>query len=113
MDTISWRHDTNNKRLMKNPEFMGDAPGEKVKVIKGTRYAKGDKVYLRLGQKRSDASDLLLDGMVATIEMIYVDYDGRYHIAVTMDDDPGQEMLRDLGIYRYFSPDELEHVVKP
>ena len=97
---------------MRNPNNMGDAPGEKMKVINGILYTKGDKVKLKLGQRRSDASDLLLDGMIATVEIIFTDYDDQHHIAVTMDDDPGQEMLRDLGIYRYFSAEELEHVDK-
>ena len=95
---------------MREDNFNSDLPGDKVKVINGVIYAKGDKVRLKLGKRRSDASDLLLDGMIATIEMIYTDYDGNYQIAVTIDDDPGQDMLRDLGIYRYYAPEEIEHV---
>ena len=53
---------------------------------------------------------MLIDGRIATIEIIHTDYDDKVHIAVTMDDDPGQDMLRELGIYRFFSPDEVEHI---
>ena len=95
---------------MRAPGAMGDTPGEVVKMVDGILYSKGDKVRLKLGQRRSDAADMLLNGRIATIEIIHTDYDDKVHIAVTMDDDPGQDMLRDLGIYRFFSPDEVEHI---
>ena len=95
---------------MRITDLMGDAPGEVVKMIAGIMYSKGDKVRLKLGQRRSDASDILINGRIATIEIIYTDYDDNAHIAVTMDDDPGQDLQRELGIYRYFSPEEVEHV---
>ena len=93
---------------MRTSGFMDDTPGDKVKMVNGTLYSKGDKVRLKLGQRRSDASDMLIDGRIATIEIIYTDYDDKTHIAVTLDDDPGQDLLRDLGIYRFFSTDEIE-----
>jgi len=95
---------------MRTSDAMGNAPGEVVKIVNGILYSKGDKVRLKLGQRRSDASDMLIDGRLATIEIIHTDYDDKVHIAVTMDDDPGQDMLRDLGIYRFFSPAEVEHI---
>ena len=95
---------------MRSPDAMGNTPGDLVKMVDGILYSKGDKVRLKLGQKRSDAADMLIDGRIATIEIIHTDYDDKVHIAVTMDDDPGQDMLRDLGIYRFFSPDEVEHI---
>ena len=95
---------------MRTSDAMGNAPGEVVKMVNGILYSKGDKVRLKLGQRRSDASDMLIDGRLATIEIIHTDYDDKVHIAVTMDDDPGQDMLRDLGIYRFFSPAEVEHI---
>ncbi|MEO7294342.1 MAG: hypothetical protein ABIW34_14635 [Ginsengibacter sp.] len=96
---------------MRSSDAMGDAPGEVVKIVGDVMYSKGDKVRLKLGQRRSDAADMLIDGRVATIEIVYTDYDDNVHIAVTMDDDPGQDMLRELGIYRFFSPDEIEHII--
>ena len=95
---------------MRASDLMGDAPGELVKVVDGIMYSKGDKVRLRLGQKRSDATDMILNGRIATIEVMYTDYEDRVHIAVTMDDDPGQDLQRDMGIYHYFDPGELEHI---
>lgn len=95
---------------MRAPGAMGDTPGEVVKMIGGILFSKGDKVRLKLGQRRSDASDILLNGRIATIEIIHTDYEDKVHIAVTMDDDPGQDLLRDLGIYFYFNPEEVEHI---
>lgn len=95
---------------MRRPDAMGNTPGEVVKMINGILYSKGDKVRLKLGQRRSDSSDILLNEKIATIEIIHTDYEDKVHIAVTMDDDPGQDMLRDLGIYFYFNPDEVEHI---
>ena len=95
---------------MRAPGTMGDTPGEVVKMIDGILYSKGDKVRLKLGQRRSDASDMFLNNRIATVEIIYTDYEDQVHLAVTMDDDPGQDMLRDLGIYRFFSPLEVEHI---
>ena len=95
---------------MRAPGTMGDTPGEVVKMVDGILYSKGDKVRLKLGQRRSDAADMFLNNRIATIEIIFTDYEDQVHLAVTMDDDPGQDMLRDLGIYRFFSPDEVEHI---
>ncbi len=47
-------------------------------------------------------------GRTATIERIYLDYDGRVHLAVTVDDDPGQDLLREMGRYLFFDPREVD-----
>ena len=70
-------------------------------------FRRGEHVVLRPGPGRG-ASDHLLAGRSATIERIYVDYDGDVHLCVTVDDDPGQELMRDIGRYLYFKPDEVE-----
>ena len=38
----------------------------------------------------------------ATIERIYVDYEDSVHFGVTVDDDPGQELMRETGRYLFF-----------
>lgn len=95
---------------MRSPGVAGEVPGEVVKMINGILYSKGDKVRLKLGQRRADAYDILLNEKIATIEVIYTDYGDNIHLAVTMDDDPGQDMQRDLGMYLFFSTDEVEHI---
>ncbi|MEO8111572.1 MAG: hypothetical protein ABI594_16115 [Ginsengibacter sp.] len=93
---------------MRSTGLMDDAPGETSKVIDGIEYRKGDTVRLKLGKRRSDAMDLLLDNKLATIEIIYIDYDDKVYLAVTINEDPGQDMAREFGRYLFFSPDEVE-----
>jgi hypothetical protein len=81
--------------------------GEQRAVLDGVRYERGDTVVLRPGTER-DPFDRMLDGRRATIERIYVDYDDRVHIGVTVDDDPGQELMRETGRYLFFFAGEVE-----
>jgi hypothetical protein len=53
-----------------------------------------------------DTFDRMLDGRTATLERIYIDYDDRVHLAVTVDDDPGQDLMRETGRYLFFFPHE-------
>jgi hypothetical protein len=64
-------------------------------------------VVLRPGTDR-DPYDRILDGRSATVERIYVDYDDRVHLAVTVDDDPGQELMRETGRYLFFFANEVQ-----
>ena len=81
--------------------------GEAHAVLDGVRFERGDTVVLRPGTER-DPFDRMLDGRRATIERIYVDYDDRVHIGVTVDDDPGQELMRETGRYLFFFAGEVE-----
>jgi hypothetical protein len=50
----------------------------------------------------------MLEGRTATVERILVDVAGKVHLGVTIDDDPGQELLRETGRYLYFFAPEVE-----
>ena len=71
----------------------------------------GSRVRLR-PRTRGDAIDLMLAGKTAAIEAIEQDYEGRIHLAVILDDDPGRDMglLRQPGHRFFFSPEEVEPV---
>ena len=84
-----------------------EPPGEREVEVDGVTYRLGDKAVLRLGD-RSDPYDRILDGRTATIERIYYDYEGKLYFGVTVDDDPGQELMRDTGRYLFFFLGELE-----
>jgi hypothetical protein len=84
-----------------------EPPGEREVVVDGVMYRLGDKAVLRLGD-RSDPYDRILDGRTATIERIYYDYEDKLYFGVTVDDDPGQELMRDTGRYHFFFLGELE-----
>ncbi|MDQ3813468.1 MAG: hypothetical protein M3347_05900 [Armatimonadota bacterium] len=77
--------------------------------VEGVILQPGDSVRLR-PRGGADAFDLMLAGRRATIESIEQDYEDRVYIAVTLDDDPGQ----DLGLQRqpghrfFFAPEEVE-----
>ena len=75
--------------------------------VDGRTFVRGRRVVLRPEANRN-AQDHLLDGRSATIERIYIDYDEQVHLCVTVDDDPGQDIMRDIGRYLYFKPTEVE-----
>jgi hypothetical protein len=82
-------------------------PGEDSATVDGVTYVKGSKLLLKPGTDRS-VHDRMLDGRRATLERIYVDYDERVHLAVTVDDDPGQQLMRETGRYLFFFANEVE-----
>jgi hypothetical protein len=84
-----------------------EPPGEREVDVDGVTYRLGDKVILRL-EHRPDPYDQILDGRIATLERIYLDYDGKLYFGVTVDDDPGQELMRETGRYLFFFTGELE-----
>ena len=83
--------------------------GEHALTVAGITYRRGGHVRLR-PPAGHNAHDHLLADRTATIERIYIDYDDRVHLCVTVDDDPGQQIMRDIGRYLYFKPDEVELV---
>ena len=86
-----------------------DVAGEPQIVVDGITYRRGATVVLRPGFGRAPQDSVWADRR-ATIERIYRDYEDGVHIAVTVDDDPGQELMRDIGRYLYFKPAEVEVV---
>jgi hypothetical protein len=88
-------------------EADSDVRGEEDVVVDGRTFSRGGHVVLRPEANRN-AQDHLLDGRSATIERIYIDYDDQVHLCVTVDDDPGQDIMRDIGRYLYFKPTEVE-----
>jgi hypothetical protein len=82
-------------------------PGVAKAVIDGVVLEKGGKVLLKPGTER-DVYDQILDGRTATLERIYVDYDDRVHLAVTVDGDPGQQLMRETGRYLFFKGNEVQ-----
>ena len=86
-----------------------DVAGERAIEVGGVVFRRGAKVRLRPGFGAAP-QDGVWAGRLATIERIYRDYEDGVHLAVTVDDDPGQELMRDIGRYLYFKPAEVEVV---
>ena len=81
--------------------------GEDEAVVDGRTFRPGGKVVLRLAG-RTDPYDQMLAGRTATLERIYLDYDDRVYLGVTIDTDPMQEVMRETGRYHFFFVDEVE-----
>jgi hypothetical protein len=90
-----------------DPHLSTEVPGEAEAIVDGTTYRLGDTVTLRL-VGRSDPYDRILDGRSATVERIYLDYDDKLYFGVTVDDDPGQHLMRETGRFLFFFAGELE-----
>ncbi|MFJ9770519.1 hypothetical protein ACIRVF_04675 [Kitasatospora sp. NPDC101157] len=76
-------------------------------LVDGRQVGAGSRVLLRPGRRRTDAQDLFLDGRTAVVEAVLHDLDGSVHLAVTVEDDPGADLWRAQGRFRYFQPDEI------
>jgi hypothetical protein len=80
-------------------------------VISEKEVRSGDRVRL-FPHKGGDVLDIALHGQIATIESIEQDYEGKLHVCVVVDDDPGRDigMMRQPGHRFFFAPSELEAV---
>jgi hydrogenase maturation protease len=77
--------------------------------IDGMEVRPGGRVRLR-PRKGGDVMDIALAGQIATIECIEQDYEGKQHVCVVLDDDPGKDMgmLRQPGHRFFFDASEVE-----
>ena len=77
--------------------------------VGGVRLEPGNRVRLwPLG--RADILDMALQGKDATIEAIEQDFEDRVYLAITVDDDPGQDLGRQRQIAHrfFFGVEEVE-----
>jgi hypothetical protein len=89
------------------PGLVDPRAGEEAAEVDGVTFRRGAGVIIRPGPD-ADLHARMLDGRGATIERIFTDYDGRTHLGVTIDDDPGQELMRETGRYLFFFAEEVE-----
>jgi hypothetical protein len=76
-------------------------------LIGGVEIGKGSAVRL-WPTRRSDAQDIFLRGLSATVAGVFTDVDGQVQVAVTVDDDPATAELAWQGRYLFFHPEEVE-----
>jgi hydrogenase maturation protease len=69
----------------------------------------GCRVKLR-PRAGGDVMDIALADKTAVIDSIEQDYEGKFHICVVVDDDPGRDigLMRQPGHRFFFTPDEVE-----
>lgn len=77
--------------------------------ISGVDVRTGSRVRLR-PRPGGDVMDIALAGQIATIECIEQDYEGKQHVCVVLDNDPGKDMglLRQPGHRFFFDAEEVE-----
>jgi hydrogenase maturation protease len=77
--------------------------------IAGVEVRPGSRVRLR-PRKGGDVMDIALAGQIAIVECIEQDYEGKQHVCVVLDDDPGKDMglLRQPGHRFFFDAEEVE-----
>jgi hypothetical protein len=76
--------------------------------VDGVTFRRGARVTIRPGLE-ADLQARMLEGRTVTVERIQVDYDGKVHLGVALDE-PGQEILRETGRFLWFFPPEVEVV---
>jgi hydrogenase maturation protease len=77
--------------------------------MNGAIVRAGDRVRL-CPREGGDIMDIALRGQLATIEALEQDYEGKMHVCVVLDDDPGRDlgMLRQPGHRFFFDVAEVE-----
>jgi hypothetical protein len=91
--------------------LLEDKPTVDHLFVDGKELRVGARIRLR-PRPGGDIMDLALAGKVAIIEAIEQNYEGEFHLAVVLEDDPGRDlgMLRQPGHRFFFIPDEVEAV---
>jgi hydrogenase maturation protease len=81
--------------------------------IQGAQVRRGDRVRLR-PRAGGDVFDLALEGKIAAVESIEQDYEGKLHVCVVVEDDPGRDigLMRQPGHRFFFAPGEVEPVAQ-
>jgi hypothetical protein len=77
-------------------------------VIAGQPIARGSRVRLRPGARRSDAQDMFLAGRVAEVQAVLTDVDDNPYLAVSLADAPDEDLRIAHGRFLYFATDEVE-----
>jgi len=84
------------------------SPATDTVTIAGRKVARGSRVTLRPGVRRADAQDMFLAGRAAIVEAVLTDVDANPYLAVSLADDPDQDLRAAHGRFLYFAPDEVE-----
>jgi len=94
-------------------QLLEDKTPVKSLEILGVQVQCGDRVRLK-PNAGGDIFDLALEGKIAAVESIEQDYEGKVHVCVVVDDDPGRDigLMRQPGHRFFFAPTELEPVDK-
>jgi hypothetical protein len=82
-------------------------PEEATIEVQSVGLRRGSRVRLR-PSRRADSMDIFLAGRTAEIAAVYRDLEDKAYLAVTLDDDPANDLHARIGRFYYFYPDEVE-----
>ncbi|MDQ6932507.1 MAG: hypothetical protein M3160_04960, partial [Candidatus Eremiobacteraeota bacterium] len=99
----------NGEEIPEFGSFEGEVPGDGHIYVNGMKIAKGSRVRLR-PVRRADVWDSFLDGKTAKVAGVFADFENQQYVAVTVDDDPANDLHDWYGRYLYFYPNEIETV---
>jgi hypothetical protein len=92
-----------------NPEADASvSPDTDSVTISGQPVARGSRVRLRPGLRRADAQDMFLVGRIAEVQAVLYDVDDNPYLAVSLADQPDEDIRIAHGRFLYFMPDEVE-----
>ena len=82
--------------------------------VDGVEVRAGDRVRL-WPRPGGDIMDMALAGKTAVIEALEQDYEGKFQLAVVLEDDPGKDLglLRQPGHRFFFKAEEVEPLGLP
>ncbi|MGW1028589.1 hydrogenase maturation protease [Streptomyces sp. NPDC002577] len=94
---------------VRQEEGTESSPLSRTVTVDGTVLRRGSRVRLRPRQ-RADIFDMALAGRTAEVATVEEDLEGRIHVSVTLDGDPGRDLGTGAQIAHrfFFSPAELE-----
>jgi hypothetical protein len=81
--------------------------GQPAAEVDGVCFRRGGKVRIH-PPGNADLQARVLEGRTGRIERILTDYDGKVHFGLTVEGDPGQELMSESGRLLYFFAPELE-----
>jgi hypothetical protein len=92
-------------------DFFGNDRRPAEAELNGVALRPGDRVKIK-PKSRADIMDIALAGRIAIIEAIEQDAEGRIHLALVLEDDPGKDLgfMRQPGHRFFYTLDEVEAV---
>jgi hypothetical protein len=82
-------------------------------LVQGINVTKGSRVRLKPRPHGTDAHDVFLRDRVGVVQDVMQDVDDSWHVAVTLEQDPGADLHEWYGRFYYFAPDELAPLEAP
>ena len=84
------------------------SPDTDTVTVAGQKVARGSRVRLRPGARRADAQDMFLIGRIAEVQAVLLDVDDKPYLAVSLADEPDEDIKIAHGRFLYFATDEVE-----